>query len=491
MLCSNIRGLKNNLSELKYVIRKRKPIICFLNETHLTAECDSNEIKFNGYKLLHCFSHSKHTGGVSVLIANKIKFSNVAIYEHNFAWFLSIEVIVNKKPIIFAGVYLSASENKQTVLDCFESWYENIAVNKSMVIMGDFNIDMLSNSVYSRRVKKFNADNGLSLFTNKATRIDKDSATLIDLCLSNVNKNKIICNVLDEDQISDHQITEVIVRGKTDKNKRKEQVIMKWENYDPEILWNHIETWIPEWENVKSNSIDYKMNWLLNNLKCSLNQFRKIKEIKQKKDFFDKELEAIRKEKNRLYKCAQYAGTDNKWHEYRVYKNKYKERIQVKKYEQTQYKLNKANGDIKQTWKVIKSLIDNESDDVTQINNGTKLIDDDKEIADEFNKFFVNSIKDLNSAIPNVNLQPDDNNMTDKEFKFKPISIRAIKNCVIELKNNTDEFNLNTKVLLDCMVLIANPLVEIINESFSSGIFPQTLKTSTIIYQFKKLSVHR
>lgn len=49
------------------------------------------------------------------------------------------------------------------------------------------------------------------------------------------------------------------------------------------------------------------------------------------------------------------------------------------------------------------------------------------------------------------------------------------------MKNNTDKFNLNAKVLIDCIDLIATPLADIINHSFKSGVFPSALKSATII----------
>lgn len=188
----------------------------------------------------------------------------------------------------------------------------------------------------------------------------------------------------------------------------------------------------------------------------------------------------MRREKNRLYKVAQYSKLNSHWHEYRVFKNKYKNRIQTKKYEQTQFKLNKVKGDAKETWRVLKTLMGNDDDEVTQIDTGTAIIDDNKTIADEFNHFFVNSIKDLNEAIPNINFTPT-NREIQNQFNFKPVSIGDIKTCILELKNNTDEFNLNVKVLSDCLLLVAHPLAEIINESFASGVFPDALKVATII----------
>lgn len=287
-MCSNIRGLRNNFTELKYVIRKRKPNICFLNETHLTDECGLSDLKINGYKLINCFSHSKHTGDVSVFIDKKLKFTNLSIIEKDIAWFLSFELSVDKNPIVIAGIYLSASENKHSVLDAFEEWFETIATNKSLVVMGDFNVDLLMNTAHSRRIKNFTSDNGLYSRINKATRIDKNSATLIDLCLTHLNSNKMSCELLEEDQISDHHIIEAVIRGKSDSNINKKREITVWKNYDPERLWNSIESWITEWENIKLKPMNDKLNWLLNNLKCSLNEFRETKQFKHKNDFFDR-----------------------------------------------------------------------------------------------------------------------------------------------------------------------------------------------------------
>lgn len=61
-----------------------------------------------------------------------------------------------------------------------------------------------------------------------------------------------------------------------------------------------------------------------------------------------------------------------------------------------------------------------------------------------------------------------------------------IKNCCHELKNNTDEFFMNTRVLIDSMNVIGHHLADIINDSFSSGVFPNALKRSTIIPIQKK-----
>lgn len=79
------------------------------------------------------------------------------------------------------------------------------------------------------------------------------------------------------------------------------------------------------WQLVEHASVNEKMNWLLSVLELSTDQFKSKKTISTNDNFFDSELENMRIEKNRLYKIAQYATHDSneKWHEYRVYKNEY------------------------------------------------------------------------------------------------------------------------------------------------------------------------
>lgn len=54
------------------------------------------------------------------------------------------------------------------------------------------------------------------------------------------------------------------------------------------------------------------------------------------------------------------------------------------------------------------------------------------------------------------------------------------------MKNNTDEYFINAGVLLDSLHVIGHHVADIINDSFSTGVFPNALKKSTIIPIQKK-----
>lgn len=76
-------------------------------------------------------------------------------------------------------------------------------------------------------------NNGMKQIVNSPTRITENTSTLIDLCLTNINMNKILCNVSAEHQISDHAIMEIRLVGQNEKGvikkKRRTEV---WKNYN-------------------------------------------------------------------------------------------------------------------------------------------------------------------------------------------------------------------------------------------------------------------
>lgn len=168
---------------------------------------------------------------------DELKYKNVTIDCQQIAWYLSFELCVNKTATILAGVYLSSnSEHKKQVLDSFEKWIDSKPSNKSIMICGDFNIDMLSDTTHSRRLKNICDDYGLNFLVKSPTRMTENSSTLIDLCVSNISMNRIECNVSTEEQISDHGLLFITINGRCDKSVDKKRKIQVWANYNENDL---------------------------------------------------------------------------------------------------------------------------------------------------------------------------------------------------------------------------------------------------------------
>lgn len=456
------------------------PHLILLNETHLINEICDQEINISGYKVYRSDSHSKHTGGTCIYIKKTLNSIKIKRTIEKGIWITSIELKLNNLILFVAVVYCSPSVNKNYIVEYFSNWFENECADKSVVICGDFNLDLLKLNGPNKNLYNVINDNGLKQLINEPTRVTKDSATLIDLCITNVKHANAL--VVSDDQISDHKILNVSISGINIKNSICKKNIKVWQNYSQQNLLNEIKMWTGMWFDIQNDSVNNKMNWLTENLKNSVNKLITIKTVSVKNNFFfDKELEVMRKKKNDLYKIAQFHNDDVKWKEYKVFKNKYKSEIEKKQYETVQKQLNKTKNDSKATWRFLNSLIKNKDEKIEQLKVGDKILYDKVTMANELNKFFVNSINDITDSIP---YEKYENNMDLKcndTFYFKEINEHELLNYIKLMNKKIDCDNISTKILLDAWSEIKYILLNIINDSFKTGTFPETLKQAIVI----------
>lgn len=478
----NIQGLLNNLDELKYVMKKRRPDICVCSETHITEDVLNSEIEIKGYTLLRTNSQSSRTGGICIYVKKSLKIMNSKADFSDFIWLHSFDLCVdNNESVRMVGVYMSATASKIDILNYFEDWCNNNYESGNVLVCGDFNIDMLMNTSHKERLVNICNDIGLDQLVKDITRQTNTSATIIDLCFSNI---RLDASVLIDDQISDHRNVELIMNfPKPKERKHKFRIIKVWRGYSTDSLQSVLNTWSAQWNYIKSGTCDTKMQWLINKLTETSNHFMEEKRVREIDDFFDNELEAMRNEKNQLYKMAQHSGEENDWQVYRTFRNHYKQTIKQKKYSRMQLRLDEVKGDPKKTWRILNSILKENKNDFDHIISNGVVYEDKKDISNEFNKYFVNAVTEINENIPNETYVDIINHVNESTFEFKPISVSALKIYLkqLEKKDSKDCFNISAQFLLDCSCVIGELLADVINSSFDSSCFPTVLKESIIV----------
>lgn len=107
---------------------------------------------------------------------------------------------------------------------------------------------------------------------------------------------------------------------------------------------------------------------------------------------------------------------------------------------------------------------------------------DAKKIANLFNDYFIDTVKD-GCRNPNSTSLGSINNLESSIF-LNPTSKQEILKLIGQLKNTqaVGYDDISTKVLKDCSEEIADPISHIINLSFGQGVFPEK-PNSTIIDQ--------
>ena len=154
--------------------------------------------------------------------------------------------------------------------------------------------------------------------------------------------------------------------------------------------------------------------------------------------------------------------------------------------------------DIKKTWSTIKYILNKNQNDKCFPNyfiiNGTP-VSDQTTIANEFNKYFTNIGPSLASQINySVGKSFKDYLLTPTphNFSFGMVNSDSIKEIINELKNKSTSGcdKLSNKLLKLIKDDIAEPLTVIINQTFSSGVFPHKLKIAKVIPVHKKGDSH-
>ena len=117
-----------------------------------------------------------------------------------------------------------------------------------------------------------------------------------------------------------------------------------------------------------------------------------------------------------------------------------------------------------------------------------KEVTEIKDIAKEFNNFFMNFGPNLAKKVPNSsNSFTSFLNQTHSIMKKNSLSINQLKEALFSLKTNKspgyDDINFN--VVKKCFGEINEPLRHLFNLSLENGIFPEKMKIAKVIPLFK------
>lgn len=158
------------------MIKYECPDMCLLSETHITNDIADREIKIAGYRSVRCNSRSNRTGGIVAYVKSNIRIQKMKVFATEINWILSFVTKVNGKNVMIAGVYLSATANKTEVMNQFDRWLDDNYENNSVIICGDFNINMNENTPAANRLTDICDENGLTQLVEKPTRVTQYSS---------------------------------------------------------------------------------------------------------------------------------------------------------------------------------------------------------------------------------------------------------------------------------------------------------------------------
>lgn len=494
-LSANFHKLENYLCSLTYTFD-----IIAISETWLDSKSSDNFFKLDGYEMCHIDRTNKRGGGVALYIKSQLKYSlneKLSTTVQDLFECITVEIALPKKTITVSCVYRQPGSDIDVFIDNIEKLY--LHKKSDTYICGDFNINLLNHESHNGTRNFLNLLFSLGFYPliDKPTRITNSTASLIDNIFTNVLNVKSYSGLIIND-ISDHLpvfciCSYDIVCIKEPKyiyiRRKDEKAIENFKCRLSTETWNDV--YSPDDVNTSYDNFISKFTIMYNDCfpvkKICINN-----STKKDKPWITKGLKNACKKKRNLYKNFLKYRTLVAERKYKIYKNKLTSVFRYCEKEYYSSLLQKCQSNIKETWKILNEVIKRKHQSPNYPDtfiNDTKQITDQKQIANGFNNFFVNVGPNLAAKIPNncgsVSKYLGDKNMNS--MFLTNVSELDILNTVRDLsnKNSTDCNGISMSLVKFIINDISEPLLFICNQSFSTGVFPNNMKTAKVIPLYK------
>lgn len=473
------------------IMKKMNPAFIALSETRVTAEIEDCEVNVPGYSMIRCDAENRNTGGVVLYVRDDIKYEIVLVKKlESNCWCAAIEVKDNLYRGVIMVIYHSPSASHGDFVRFLEDIIEELIIRGECIVIGDFNIDIMLDSFYTRKLQTTMLSLGMKQYVNKPTRITKDSKTIIDLIYAN---NKIEVQVIHEPKITDHAWLKVELNASKIDNKYREFSARNFKEFNVEEFIKLVENNL---EKSQDMDVSVRAKKLVDNIVDALDatapkkKFR-IPKIWEGKKWFSDEIREAAAKRDEAYSKALYDDMDENWLQFKIERNAVVKLIRTKKKEYYENMIDHNKGNPTSMWKTLKEIIRGEPTGTKEIENiDFEILDNTEEcnIADKFNLYYIQSIDNIVKSINRGNLgSPGKRIIFVIESEgimenFEMIKIEHLQKIVMELpkKRGTEE-GITSDILKAVFYVIKEEFVDIINNSLRDGCCPEGWKTSTII----------
>lgn len=503
---NNVCSLRRNLEHLQTQILDELDFsfsVIGITETRIKQN-NFNDFNYNiaGYSF-EFVPTPLAAGGVGMYINNQ--FNYVVIEKAiNIAYqALWIEIDIPKKRNIICAVIYRQHNSPEAFQTYFEQKLEYYtSKGKHVVIMGDFNIDLLKidQCNYAHNFMLSLQSCSMIPSIDKPTRVHRNSSTLIDnIFINNPDNISVTGNIISD--VSDHFSQFCIL----DSIASVKQNIFnhKYRDYSQfsETLFNNELSEI-DWGSIlmnSSNNPSKAFSTFFNKFNKTLNKHAPFKTISKRKlkqstkPWITKGIRRSIKIKNKLFR------TNNNTN-YKLYRNYLVTLIRLSKKLYYCNYFNSYYNNMSKKWEGIREILGRKSQNKQNINalrqdSNAQLTFDSKKISNIINRHFASCGQRLAAKIPHSEKHystylPDQImnssvNVSQQQgsFAFIPVTARDIEFEIMTLPAKKAEglYSCPFRILKTAQHVLSKPLADIFNCSIETGIYPSKLKIAKII----------
>ena len=504
ILHNNIRSLKKNLENFESHVLDEIDYqfdIIGISETKITNNALPINLNLNIPN--YCLEYVPtplSCGGVGMYINKRLIYSVLERTSNENFQALWIEIHQSNKKNIICGILYRQHSCPKSFLDYLEKALDFYSSkNKSLFILGDFNIDLLKSETCQYSHDFFLLLQSCYLFPtiDKPTRVYNNSATLIDnICANHLNYNIISGNIVSD--ISDHFLQFCIIpEMKSHNNNLCNKIRIFSKDADSMFVEELMNS---ELGNVcsKTLNIDQNFSAFFRSVNKAVNKVAPIRHLsKRKLKSFSKPwiTSGIRQSiniKNRLFVRGEHA-------KYIYYRNKLTTLIRASKsqYYADVFEANKSNS--KKTWAIINSLLHSKKSKsgrkpISALQDPAlfgEICSDKAKLPNIMNNFFASIGNNLANKITTSTTSHFADYMTNidqpNSFFYKPATSEEIENEILLLSNHKTYglYSIPITLLKSARSVIGIHLANLINLSVQTGQYPSKLKIAKVIPIFK------
>lgn len=485
----NCRGLRSNYNEILLLLSLLNPSVLCLQETFLKTDDSLNIKDYNSYNYIYS-GGQRPSGGSSILVKSCLPQREIPIQTELQA--VAISVTLDKE-ITICSIYIPPSfslknEQLESLISQLPSPY---------LLVGDFNGHNIlwgckSNNIRGELIESFITKNDLCLMNDKSytylhPATGKFSALDLSLCHPSVMLD-FDWSVYEDQHGSDHfpVIIESINVSDEDHNPKWKLTKANWE-----VFHNlcEQELSVDRFQDSSNLAEDFTNSLIKISEQCIPKTSTNPK--KSKPWFNDDCKEAIKQRKQALSKFCKNP-TKERLNDTKVFRAKARRTIKAAKRKSWKAYVSKLNHrtPIKKVWEMIRKITGkSKSPSYTHLNtDGEKKSSTKKDIADTLGETFMKNSSSRNYSKSFQNLKKDEEK---RKLNFKSLNKEVYNNPfnlselieAIEKSHDTatgpDEIHYQMLKHLPRNSLLT--LLDIFNNIWHTGVYPETWRLATII----------
>ena len=477
----NARSLNKNIEELREIIYKTSFDAIAISETWLTKNTPHDRFELNNFSVFRNDRKTSRGGGILWYIRDHYVTKVIKTpCSQSLPEMLWVEVATAGKKIALGCLY----KPPKIPYGVFANLYENLisiySKYEHIVLVGDFNCNMLDLNAYNTKVllDSFIEPFSLKQLVEKPTRITNTSSTLIDLILVNKPQNALFSSVCDAPGVSDHCFTYVAYSLKKERFKPYKVTKRDFKNVNWDAFKNAVE--YAPWENIFCvGDVNNKVTILENYMNSILDDYAPYKTFTVKKPnltpWIDDNIRKMMAVRDSYKIDFNETGDLSKFDLYKEHRNRVtsaRRQAQSKMFNDT---INKYAGDSKKFYDAAKKLR------VIPNNNSNAPIHFSAENLN--NAFVANNNADVDSDLIDEQIRQmyAKNPPCLHKFDFQPVFEEDVIKMVKSIHtNSTGADNLNAFILKLFIDRVSAVLTHIVNISFETQIFPDKWKLALI-----------